>query len=89
MLFIYPPLFSIKMRKDLQANQITNFSFGWFEKDFLFGTEMGLYKQKNTLYVNGKLVFRKGPILNRGTSSSPPYVILKIINIQVFINFFW
>ena len=43
--FICPPLFSIKMRKDLQANQITIFSFGWFEID---------------LYVNGKLVIRKG-----------------------------
>ena len=45
-IFFCPPLFSIKMRKDLQANQITNFSFGWFEID---------------LYVNGKLVIRKDP----------------------------
>ena len=59
--FICTPLFSIKMRKYIQANQITKVSFGWLEVDFLFGTEMGLYKQKNTLNVNGKLVIRKGP----------------------------
>ena len=37
---------SVSKWEDLQANQITNFSFLWFEID---------------LYVNGKLVIRKGP----------------------------